>query len=243
MDKFRLWFGGIGHGAYNRGRIVGFRGAKGDIHAAERPMILALATEQHAPREHERWQFRTRSLLWLMFTAAMTLAYARVFGERATFVIVLTPLVALVVGASLGTFTHRMAPAIYWAIVGGMAGAICVVAAMPLGTSLLLLWPIVGAVAGGFAGASKPPLTALRVLQTAVAGGGVAAAVFLFGGSTEILVDLAFAPFVAAGLAIVVRLVDSLHHVHRSSRDAWAAGLLFAVIAANLWTAFAAGRL
>jgi hypothetical protein len=206
-------------------------------------MIPAVAHEQHAPRDQTPWQFRTRSLLWLTFSAAMVLAYARVFGERATQVIALTPLLGVGIGAGVGAFTHRIAAAIYWSIIGGLAGAICVVAA-PVGDLTLLFWPVVGAVAGGTAGSARSPATWVLMLVAAIAGGAVAGVFYLMGGArNEFFVDLLLAPLVAAGLALVVRLVDWLHRLHRASRDAWAAGLLFAVIAANLWTALLAGRL
>jgi hypothetical protein len=211
-------------------------------------MIPALANEQHAPREPRSlpeqapWQFRTRSLLWLTFTAAMTLAYGRLFGQQAVETLAITPILAAVIGAGFGSFTRRLAPAIYWAIIGGMAGAVCVVAA-PVADLTLIFWPAVGAVAGGYAGSIKPPLTGLLVLQVAAAGGAIAIIFFMWGARGELYVDLLVAPFIAAALALVVRLVDWLHRVHRASRDAWAAGLLFAVIAASLWTAYSAGRL
>jgi hypothetical protein len=56
-------------------------------------------------------------------------------------------------------------------------------------------------------------------------------------------VDAAFAPLVAVGLAALVRLVEWLKSLRHKSRDAWAAGMIFAVIAGNLWAAFVAGRL
>jgi hypothetical protein len=212
-------------------------------------MIPAIAHEQHAPREqrllpeHSPWQFRSRSLLWLTFTAAMALAYGRLFGQQAVETLAITPIVAAIIGAGLGSFTRRMAPAIYWAIIGGMAGAICVVAA-PEENIPQLFWPIVGAVAGGLASSTPSRTTWICVLQAAVAGAVVAALFKLWGANGHgFIVDGYLAPFVAAALAIVVRLVDWLHFTHRASRDAWAAGLLFAVIAANIWTAYAAGRL
>jgi hypothetical protein len=212
-------------------------------------MIPALANEQHAPREPRSlpeqapWQFRTRSLLWLTFTAAMTLAYGRLFGQQAAETLAVTPILAAVIGAGLGSFTRRLAPAIYWAIIGGMAGAICVVA-IPVENVVRVFWPLVGAVSGGYAGAVRPPITGRRVLEVAAAALLVSLLFLRYPArSGELYVDLLFAPAIAAALAIVVRLVDWLHHAHRASRDAWAAGLLFAVIAANLWTAYAAGRL
>lgn len=212
-------------------------------------MIPAVAHEQHAPREQRHvpeqvpWQFRTRSLLWLTFTAAMALAYGRLFGQRAVETLAITPIVAVVIGAGLGSFTRRMAPAIYWAIIGGMAGAICVVAA-ETGEALRIFWPLIGAVAGGLAGATRPPITGARVFEVSAAAFLISTLFALSGAAFgDFYIDLMIAPAIAAAMAVVVRLVDWLHFTHRASRDAWAAGLLFAVIAANVWTAYAAGRL
>jgi hypothetical protein len=206
-------------------------------------MIPATTAAQHAPRPAAAWQFRTRSLLWLTFTAAMTLAYARMFGERAMLVVVVTPLVALCIGAGLGSFTRRMEAAMFWAVVGATAGAICVVAAR-VSELTLVFWPLLGAIAGGFAGAGRPPLTRSALLRSLAVGCAVAGLFYVLGGHDgEFIVDASIAPVVAAALMVLVRLVDWLHSIRHKSRDAWAAGMIFAVIAGNLWAAFVAGRI
>lgn len=211
-------------------------------------MIPAATAEQHAPEAARlphpgAWQFRTSSLLWLTFTAAMTLAYAREFGERAMLVVALTPLLALAIGAGLGSFTRRASLAMFWAVVGATAGAICVVAA-PVSDLTLVFWPLVGAIAGGFAGADHSPLTWRALLRSMAVGGVVAGLFYLLGGRQgEFYVDAALAPLVSVALTILVRLVDWLQSIRHKSRDAWAAGMIFAVIAGNLWAAFVAGRL
>jgi hypothetical protein len=212
-------------------------------------MIPAVTAEQHAPRSTAiqpagAWQFRTSSLLWLTFTAAMTLAYARTFGEQAVLVVALTPLLALAIGAGIGSFTRRASLAMFWAVVGATAGAICVVAAPVNNNLTLVFWPLVGAIAGGFAGADHSPLTWRALLRSMAVGGVVAGLFYLLGGRQgEFYVDAAFAPLVSVALAILVRLVDWLQSIRHKSRDAWAAGMIFAVIAGNLWAAFIAGRL
>ena len=195
-----------------------------------------------APRSG--WQYRTSSLLWLTFTAAMTLAYARLFGDRALLVMIMTPAVALPIGAGIGSFTRRTADSIYWSIVGALLGAACVVAA-PVDELTTCFWPLLGAVAGGYTAASQSKVTFITLLKAAVAG---AVLVALFQspfpmGADEFLVDLALAPAVAVGLAVLIQIVEWLRAKYHSSRDAWAAGLIFAVIAGNLWAAFVAGRL
>ena len=206
-------------------------------------MIPATAAPQHAPPRTAAWQFRTRSLLWLTFTAAMTLAYARMFGEQAMLVVALTPLVALCIGAGIGSFTRRIEAAVFWSVVGATAGAICVVAA-PVNELTLVFWPLVGAIAGGLAGADHSPLTWRSLVRSMAAAGVVAGLFYLLGGTRdEFYVDAAFAPLVAVALAALVRLVEWLKALRHKSRDAWGAGMIFAVIAGNLWAAMVAGRL
>ncbi len=188
-------------------------------------MIPAAVAPQHAPPAARSscaggWQFQTRSLLWLTFTAAMTLAYARVFGEQAMLVIALTPLVALCIGAGLGSFTRRISGAMFWAVVGATGGAICVVAA-PVSELTLVFWPLLGAISGGLAGADQSPLTWRSLLRSMAVGGVVAGLFYLLGGAQgEFYVDAAFAPLVAAALATLVRLVDWLQSIRHKSRDA-----------------------
>jgi len=197
----------------------------------------------HAPAR-PAWQFRTSSLLWLTFTAAMALAYARVFGDRALLVMVLTPVVALPIGAGIGSFTCRTVDAMYWATIGAMLGSVCVVAA-PVNELTLCFWPLLGAIVGGYSGATQPKVTFFTFLKSAVVGVVLIWAFQApFGmGDDEFLADLAFAPVVAVGFTGLVGLVDWLRATYRTSRDAWAAGLVFAVIAGNLWAAFVTGRL
>ena len=69
------------------------------------------------------WQFRTSSLLWLMFTAAMTLAYARLFGPWAIALVLLAPLWAVGIGCWFGFMLGRTQDAIYWSVVGSLLGS------------------------------------------------------------------------------------------------------------------------
>ena len=179
-----------------------------------------------------------------MFTAAMILAYARLFGERAIVVVALTPLLAAAIGAGLGSFTRRVGPAMFWAVIGATAGAICVVAAR-VSDLTLVFWPLLGAIAGGIAGADQPRLSWRSLLRSLALGGVVAALFSLLGGQwfggSDFYADAAFAPLVTVALTVLVIFVEWLHSIRHKSRDAWAAGMLLAVIAGNLWAAYLAG--
>jgi hypothetical protein len=178
------------------------------------------------------------------FTAAMVLAYARVFGQDAMLIVLAAPALAAAIGAGVGAFTGRMSQTIYWAVVGATLGAVCVVAAPFANPAVVWFWPLLGAVVGAFAGACQPRITWPGLAATALAC--AALGTMLRGpfglAANTVWVDLAIAPLVAAGLAALVRLVDWLQSRRRTSREVWAAGIIFAVIAGNLWTAALAGR-
>lgn len=190
------------------------------------------------------WQFRTSSLLWLTFTAAMTLAYARLFGLQAMGLVALTPIAAAVIGAAVGWRAGRMIDAIYWAAISSTLGAVSVIAA-PIGGLTFVFWPLLGALVGGYAGAYRPLVTWRSWLASVALGAGiwmvlVPKSIWSY---PDLEVDLAIAPIIAVGLAFLIRVIDGLQVRYQTSRDAWAAGLVFAVIAGNLWAASVAGRL
>jgi hypothetical protein len=198
-----------------------------------------------ATQPNAAWQFRISSLLWLTFTAAMTLAYARLFGNRAMLVMTVTPLVALAIGGGMGSFSGRIIDAVYWATVGAVLGATCVVAA-PVNELTLCFWPLLGAITGGYTGAIQPKVTFITLLKSVAVSVvliGLFHQPFGMGGNEFLLTDLTMVPVVAVGLAGLVRLVDWLRATYHTSRDAWAAGLVVAVISGNLWAALVAGRL
>lgn len=190
------------------------------------------------------WQFRTSSLLWLTLTAAMVMGYARSFGQGALFIVLAAPILAAVVGASVGAFMGRLPQAIYWAVVGATLGAICVVGAPDVKLAVACFWPILGAAVGALAGSIQPRITLTGLAGAALLCMGLWAVLRwpLDLASNTISVDLAIAPLVAAALAALVRLVEWLQARRRTSREVWAAGMIFAVIAGNLWAAFIAER-
>jgi hypothetical protein len=117
--------------------------------AADSPPADALA----APA---RWQFSTRSLLGLMATTGICLAYARLFGDEALLVTASAPLMALPLGCLAGSVLGRVGPAIYWAVVGALLAAMCAVAA-PIAGGQLYFWPLLGSLVGALIGSRVPP--------------------------------------------------------------------------------------
>ncbi len=194
-------------------------------------------------RSRPVWQFRTSSLLWLTFIAAMTLAYARLFGTWAVVTTALIAPLAAVVGTGIGAIRGRAIDGAYWATIGATLGAVCIIAA-PQPQSWMILWPLLGAFVGAVAGAFQPKITFVELLTAALISGilwGLATSPVLR--NVEFVLDVSLVPLVAAGFVYLVGLVNRLQATYRTSRDAWAAGLVFAVIAGNLWAAMVAGRI
>ena len=201
--------------------------------------LHAIGVLTHAARP--RWQFRTSSLLWLTFTAAMALAYARLFGAWAILATLATPPLAAALGLAIGAGRSRALDSAYWAVIGATLGTICVVAA-PQPQWWMALWPAVGASAGSVAGAGRLQVTFVKLLLAA-AMSGLLWYLLQTPASPEYALDLAIVPAVAVSFMGLVEIVNWLRTKHRTSRDAWAAGLIFAVIAGNLWATLVAGRL
>lgn len=205
-------------------------------------MIVSAARIQDASLP-VKWQFSVSSLLWLMVTAGMCLAYARPFGPPAMTLVLAIPLGAVVVGACFAAW-YRSEAAIYWAVVAALLGCVCVIPAH-LSPLTFTFWPCVGGVTGAYCGA-RLPRVAIRAWVVALLFGLLFWARFHlpFGmGDDEFILDLAGAPAVCLALATLIRLVEWLHATYGTSRDAWAAGLVFAVIAGNLGAAVIGGTL
>jgi hypothetical protein len=187
------------------------------------------------------WQFRISSLLWLTFTVAMTLAYGRAFGQRVMLVLMALALVGAGIGLLLSVVSpSRRGDAIYWGVLGALLGGICVVPAnLPL--FVFWFWPLLGAVVGACAGGRQFYLAGIAAgLMAAVIAAWVwvntrSPGVHLLLG--EAGVDLACVPLAAIALCGLVVVLDRLQARFGTSRDAWAAALVFAVIAGNLWAA------
>ncbi len=190
-----------------------------------------------------KWQFRTSSLLWLTFTAAMTLAYARLFGLWAMGLVLIAPLAAAAIGCWFGVMLERTQDAIYWAVVGSLLGSTFAVQPQVRGV-MFYVWPLLFAVVGAFA-ATQSTANRFRLIPQCAAAG--LFSVWLIqatrlGTSTDGWVDVVCGGIAGAAMSGLVGLVDWLRATYRTSRDAWAAGLVFAVIAGNLWAAMVAGR-
>jgi hypothetical protein len=190
------------------------------------------------------WQFHTRSLLWLMFTAAMTLAYARVYGPWAMGLVLAAPAAAVAIGCWFGMMLGRGQDAVYWAVVGSLLGS--TFAVQPQVQGLMFYgWPLLFCVVGAFA-ATQPGMSRVRLVLQCTAAGLISVwLVYATRLATNLdgWVDIACGGLAGAAMAGLVSVVDWLRTTYRTSRDAWAAGLVFAVIAGNLWAAFVTGRL
>jgi len=203
-------------------------------------MIARVAPMQDAGSP-SKWQFGVSSLLWLMATIGMCLAFARPFGMSAMTLVLVAPLFAILVGSLLARGGGRQ-QAIYWAVVCATLGALCVIPARvdPL---TFVFWPFIGAIAGAYCGARLPRVT-VGVTSKAIFVG------FLFVGlyslplrtsRYEFLLDLACAPAVCLSLSVLIRTIEWLRTKYGTPREIWAAGLIFAVIMGNLAAAAMTG--
>jgi len=192
----------------------------------------------------QSWQFRTSSLLWLTFTSAMVLAYARIYGPWAMWLVLAAPLAAVAIGGWFGFLLGRIQEAMYWAVVGSLLGSTFAVQPQVQGL-MFYVWPLLFGVVGALA-ATQPTASRLRLIPQCAAAGLVTVwLIYATRLSTSLdgWVDIACGGLAGAAMAGLVGLVDWLQTTYRTSRDAWAAGLIFAVIAGNLWAAFVTGRL
>jgi hypothetical protein len=214
---------------------------QGDRAGRQGSMITSEAPIQDAAAP-VKWQFTVGSLLWLMVTVGMCLAYARPFGPPAMTLVLAAPVGAVVVGSCFAAWYGSKA-AIYWAVVAALLGCVCVIPAH-LSPLTFTFWPCVGGVAGAYCGACRPQITIWTVMG-AIGIGILSIALFMSPlqmDNKEFLLDAAGAPAVCLALAVLIRLVEWLRTTYGTSRDAWAAGLVFAVIGGNLVAAAIDGR-
>src|SRR6478672_13473667 len=97
----------------------------GSRNERQKSMIATSSRIQHAGSP-AKWQFGVSSLLWLMATIGMCLAFARPFGMSAVMLVIFAPLGAVLAGLAFGKPGVRQ-QAIYWAVVCSALGAISVV--------------------------------------------------------------------------------------------------------------------
>jgi|GEM_PF-5207751 hypothetical protein len=174
----------------------------------------------------------------------MTLAYARLYGPWAIALVLVAPFVAVALGCWFGLMLGRMHDAVYWAVIGSLLGSAFAVQPQVRGL-MFYAWPLVFSAIGAFA-ATQSASFRLRLIPLCVAAGLLTVWLVYatrLATNTEGWVDIACGGIAGAAMASLVALVDWLQTTYRTSRDAWAAGLMFAVIAGNLWAAFVTGRL
>src|SRR6267142_625135 len=152
-----------------------------------------------------KWQFGVSSLLWLMATGGMCLAYARPFGPPAMTLVLVAPIGAVAVGSCFAAW-YGSGAAIYWAVVAALLGCVCVIPAH-LSPLTFTFWPCVGSVAGAYCGARRPQITTRAVLAALAI---PVASVGLFMSplqmdDKEFLLDAAGAPVVCLALAVLIR--------------------------------------
>lgn len=186
--------------------------------------------EELAPR----WQFSISSLLWLMVTVGMVLAYVQNRRPEAISILSVTLVLAVGAGAAFGTILGRPGDGIYWSLLGTLLATLSALNFPELDAPLVAVWSWVGALSGGMAGAIRPGLLLRKCCVCGVLGLVMMTGGYSIGLVPEPAVDVPFAAVVGVLLAILSDLVHWLHTRYGTSRDMWACGLIFAVIGGSL---------
>jgi hypothetical protein len=135
-------------------------------------------------------------------------------------------------------------------MVGATLASVCSIAA-PIDGADLYFWPIIGGFAGALAGGALPVSRSGTILVAVMAAAvsGLAGIIWWAGrgyrgcdATIDMLVATAAAPALA-GVVYSIEWLRSRRTNHPTSRDAWATGLVLAVIAGNLVAAVISGRL
>jgi hypothetical protein len=177
-------------------------------------------------------QFSLRSLLRTVVTVSMLLAYVRLFGTAAFAPAGVGLAFALVVGAVLGIYSQRRMESVTWALVGYAMALCCALSAVRLSEAQLYYWILLGGMAGGVAGAV--PIYQLRtrlLLAVLLAAVWVPMGIFITTDGPPL--DAVLSVAVIAGLLLLAEVVGRDQQHHRIALDAWAAGIVLAVIVGN----------
>jgi len=203
-------------------------------------VLFINAAQTSDPGKKKPLQFNIGSLLWLMFTIGMALAYLRALDDGIAKIIVGLQVVvmAIVVGWIVGVFTQRLFTAIYWSLLGAFFAYIFALDVEPYHWTVPYAWALVGMFAGAHAGVMQPIRPFSRMLVGGLTGAAVMGTyLFVYYSFIKQMMIFDFATAVIAGalLAAVVEATDWLERRYSFSHHFFAAGLMLAVILANLF--------
>ncbi len=193
-------------------------------------------TSAVAPVPAQPFQFTIRSLLWLMVTLGMVLAFVPPANERLLPIALGASLAGILLATLVGLPYGRVSDAIFWSLLSGSMAAICI-AGQPnvstIGTVQMLGWPLVGAMAGAFAGGLPTGRLRTKLIPCLAAGALPLVALTSLRPSLEHWGDVALAAIVSVFLALLSELFTWARARFHTSYGAWAASLVLAVILGN----------
>ncbi|HUE69261.1 MAG TPA: hypothetical protein VMP01_00065 [Pirellulaceae bacterium] len=207
-------------------------------------------TSALAPAPVRPFQFTIRSLLWLMVTVAMVLAFVRPADWQHQE----TALVCLGIGvacaAALGWAVGRVYEVLYWTLLTFSLAVVCLAGQFNVSPEQVMAWGSLAIVVGGLAGAIGPGRMGFKV--AASAGAGLLGMLLILGWSLSLedLGDLGLALVVSCAIPILSDLFTWARGRYHTSYGGWAASLVLAVILGNwgaawfapFWTNLLAGR-
>lgn len=179
------------------------------------------------------YQFTIRSLLWVMLTAAMVLAYVRPAAERLMSISLVCSLAGVMLAIILGWAAGRIGQAIYWALLTLTLAMICLAGQPNVSADQVDAWSFLAIVIGAGAGASKTGNLHIKLPISAVVGTLVMLVMVGRRLDLEDLGDVALALIVSCLVPILADLFVWARQRYRTSHGAWAAALVVALILGN----------
>src|SRR5688500_12841460 len=179
------------------------------------------------------YQFTIRSLLWLMLTAAMVLAYVRPAGERLVSISLVCSLAGIMLAIIFGWAAGRIGQSYYRALLTHTLAMICVAGQPNVSADQVDAWAFLAIVIGAGAGASKPGNLRVKLPICAIVGTLVMLVMVGRRFDLEDLGDVGLALVVSCLVPLLADLFVWARQRYRTSYGAWAAALALAVILGN----------
>jgi hypothetical protein len=190
-------------------------------------------TAAGGPVPAQPFQFTIRSLLWLMVTVAMVLAFVRPadWHHRETALIGLG--IGVAWAAALGWGVGRVYDVMYWTLLTFALTVVCLAGQPNVTGDQVMAWSSLAIIVGSHSGALRPDQWGLKL--AACAGGGTLGLLLILGWdfNLEDLGDLVLALIVACAVPILSDLFAWARARYRTSYGGWAAALVLAVILGN----------
>ncbi len=184
-------------------------------------------------------QFSIAAVMWTTFALAAVLGYLRSFGLGTAGIGLAVMLATAVVAAIIGSITRQMQQVVFWGLLGAAFAFTCVIGATTMSVFMQVGWGMAGGVAGAVCGVVSALKQQPRwsVLAGAVTGMLIIGGCCIYRGAftLESIVDVLGAAIACGGLAIVIEVIRQIEQKFQTPRHRTAAGLIFAVVAGNLF--------